>query len=298
MLFGSAKFTPSVLRKWQAKQPKAARLLQLWPVMNEQEQADVGRLADLAGWPQAYLALLPDKEAAQATAALWPKLPADAQENLLKRLIGLLPDKSDTLRQAAADLLLSISDERLISPLIVAALKDETYDVALVSKVLAAFGEKPGRILSMVYPSVNNAEKKRILQVIGQLRPATATEILQYAILEPAAELRLLAAKTCALTPPPNLLDFLAPLVQDEENNVRAAACETLGRCGGTAAVPVLQAAFDRDEAWTVKSMCASFLSKWEEQLAEQIMLDEGELHSKLVEKIESADVPQERTGS
>lgn len=298
MLFGSAKFTPSVLRKWQAKQPKAAKLLQLWPVMNEQEQTDVGRLADLAGWPQAYLALLPDKDAAQAVAALWLRLPATLQESLLKKLIDLLPDTSENLRRSAADLLLLLADERLISPLIVAALKDDTYDVALVSQILAAFGEKPGRILAMVYPSVNNAEKKRILQVIGQLRPATATEILQFAILEQEAELRLLAAKTCALTPPDNLLEFLAPLVQDEENGVRAAACETLGRCGGTAAVPILQAAFDQDDAWTVKSMCASFLSKWEEQLAEQILLDEGELHSRLVEKIDSAAAQQERTGS
>ena len=39
--------------------------------------------------------------------------------------------------------------------------------------------------------------------------------------------------------------------------------------------------------------MCASFLSKWEEQLAQQIMLDEGEMHSGLVEKIEN-----ERVGS
>ena len=57
--------------------------------------------------------------------------------------------------------------------------------------------------------------------------------------------------------------------------------------CGGTAAVPILQAAFNNDEAWTVKSMCASFLSKWEEQLAQQILLDEGESHgSSLVERV------------
>ena len=293
MLFGSAKFTPSVLRKWQAKQPKAAKLLQFWPNMNEQEKADVARLADEAKWPQTYLAQLPDAEAQAAYTALWPQLPAPFQETLLKSLISLLLDKTEPIKEAAAGLLLQMADERMISPLIVAALKDESYDVALVSRVLAEFTEKAGRILVMVYPSLTLIEKKRILQLIGQLRPTTSTEILQYAILEPEAELRILAAKTCALVPPPDLLNFLAPLVQDEENGVRAAACETLGRCGGTAAVPILQAAFDRDDAWTVKSMCASFLSKWEEQLAQQIMLDEGEMHSGLVEKIEN-----ERVGS
>ncbi len=293
MLFGSAKFTPSVLRKWQAKQPKAAKLLQFWPNMNEQEKADVARLADVAKWPQAYLAQLPDAEAQSAFTALWPQLPAPLQEALLKSLISLLLDKTEPIKEAAAGLLLQMADERMISPLIVAALKDESYDVALVSRVLAGFTEKAGRILVMVYPSLTLIEKKRILQLIGQLRPTTSTEILQYAILEPEAELRILAAKTCALVPPPDLLNFLAPLVQDEENGVRAAACETLGRCGGTAAVPILQAAFDKDDAWTVKSMCASFLSKWEEQLAQQIMLDEGEMHSGLVEKIEN-----ERVGS
>lgn len=293
MLFGSAKFTPSVLRKWQAKQPKAAKLLQFWPNMNEQEKADVARLADVAKWPQAYLAQLPDAEAQSAFTALWPQLPAPLQEALLKSLISLLLDKTEPIKEAAAGLLLQMADERMISPLIVAALKDESYDVALVSRVLAEFTEKAGRILVMVYPSLTLTEKKRILQLIGQLRPTTSTEILQYAILEPEAELRILAVKTCALVPPPDLLNFLAPLVQDEENGVRAAACETLGRCGGTAAVPILQAAFDKDDAWTVKSMCASFLSKWEEQLAQQIMLDEGEMHSGLVEKIEN-----ERVGS
>ncbi len=44
MLFsiGNAKFTPSVMRKWQAKQPKAAKLLQLWPVMNDEDKQAVG----------------------------------------------------------------------------------------------------------------------------------------------------------------------------------------------------------------------------------------------------------------
>lgn len=293
MLFGNAKFTPSVLRKWQAKQPKAAKLLQLWPNMNEQEKADVARLADLAKWPQNYLTQLPDAEAQEAFMALWPQLPAALQENLLKNLIALLQDKTEPTREAAAGLLLKLNDERMISPLIVAALKDESYDAALVSRVLTDFADKAGRILVMIYPSLTVAEKKRILQLIGQLHPNTSTEILQYAVLEPETELRILAAKTCALVPPPDLLDFLTPLVQDPENGVRAAACETLGRCGGTAAVPILQAAFDKDDAWTVKSMCASFLSKWEEQLAEQIMLDEGEMHAGLVEKIET-----ERVGS
>lgn len=48
MLFSKAKFTPSVLRKWQAKQPKTAKLLQLWPVMNDEDKQTVGRLADVA----------------------------------------------------------------------------------------------------------------------------------------------------------------------------------------------------------------------------------------------------------
>ena len=137
MLFGSAKFTPSVLRKWQAKQPKAAKLLQFWPNMNEQEKADVARLADVAKWPQAYLAQLPDAEAQSAFTALWPQLPAPLQEALLKSLISLLLDKTEPIKEAAAGLLLQMADERMISPLIVAALKDESYDVALVSRVLA-----------------------------------------------------------------------------------------------------------------------------------------------------------------
>lgn len=282
---GRAKFTPSVMRKWQAKQPKAAKLLQIWPAMSDEDKQAVGRLADVSKWPDAYLTQLAEPQTADALAELWPFLPEQAQEQLLQNLIGLLLDKAR--QEAAANLLLRLTDERMISPLIVAALKDETYDIALVSKVLAGFSEKSGRILAMVYSGVNVAEKKRILQLVGQLCPATSTEILQFAILEPETELRILAAKTSALTPPPDLLNFLAPLVQDPENSVRAAACETLGRCGGTAAVPILQAAFNNDDAWTVKSMCASFLSKWEEQLAQQILLDEGESHgSGLVERV------------
>lgn len=287
MLFSKAKFTPSVLRKWQAKQPKTAKLLQLWPVMNDEDKQTVGRLADVAKWPDAYLAQLAEPQTADALAELWPFLPEPAQEQMLHSLIALLLDETKQKQQAAADLLLRLADERMISPLIVAVLKDETYDIALASKVLAGFSEKSGRILAMVYSGVNTAEKKRILQLVGQLHPSTSTEILQYAVLEPEAELRILAANTSALTPPPDLLNFLAPLVQDPENSVRAAACETLGRCGGTAAVPILQAAFNNDDAWTVKSMCASFLSKWEEQLAQQILLDEGESHgSGLVERV------------
>ena len=138
MLFskGNAKFTPSVMRKWQAKQPKAAKLLQLWPVMNDEDKQAVGRLADVSKWPDTYLTQLTEPQAADALAELWPVLPEQAKEKLLHSLIALLLDKAKPVQEAAANLLLRLADERMISPLIVAALKDETYDITLVSKVL------------------------------------------------------------------------------------------------------------------------------------------------------------------
>lgn len=292
MLFGGAKYKPETYRKWQTKQPKATRLLQLWPTMNQEEREAVARLAASAGWLPVYLGELPDAAAGEALLTLMPSLPgehkqdneANEQERLLHRLIDKLADPKEQGREAAGDLLIRLGDERMITPLIVAALKDDTYDAALVSRVLGAFLEKSGRILAMVYSGVGPGEKRRILQVLGYLKPAESLELLERAICEPDVELRITAARVCGQVLPENLVKFLYPLVHDPEDKVRTAACETLGKFGGTAAVPVLQAAFDRDEAWTVKSMCASFLSKWQEELAAQIRADEEE--NSLIEKI------------
>lgn len=291
-MFGSTKYKPETYGKWQAKQPKAAKLLRLWPTMNEEDRQAVARLAASAGWLPVYLAALPDKAAEEALLALMPCLPGEPkqdnehneQERLLHRLIDKLADGDERSREAAGDLLVRLADERMITPLIVAALKDDIYDVKLVSRVLAVFMEKSGRILAMVYSGVGPGEKKRILQVLGWLKPAEAVDLLERAMLEPDVELRVLAAKVTGQVLPPDLLKFLYPLVRDPEDKVRTAACETLGKFGGTAAVPVLQAVFDRDEAWTVKCTCASFLSKWEEELAAQIRADEEA--DSLIEKI------------
>jgi hypothetical protein len=281
MFFGG-KYSAKTLQKWRKKRPAAAKLLQLWANMNEDERAETALAATEDKWAEAWLAELPNEQSEQAFLALWSYVAAE-QENLLGVLVQQMGEKQKA--RTAAALLQKLADDRVISPLIVQLLREEKYDLAQGAEVLGCFQEKSGRVLALVYTDMNAAEKTRILQLLSLLKPETSCSILSAAMQEPDEKLRVLAAKTTADIAPGSLsgeelLEFLQPLMADSSSDVRMTVCETLGRCGGTAALPALNWYFRHDNAWTVKSMCSSFLTKWEAQIAEQILRDEGEMYA------------------
>jgi hypothetical protein len=285
MFFGG-KYSPKTLQKWRNKRPAAAKLLQLWANMSEDERAETALAAIDGKWAEAWLAELPNEQAETAFLALWQYV-ASEQENLLGILVQQMGEKDKQKARTAVSLLKKLADDRVVSPLIVQLLREEKYDLAQGAEVLGCFQDKSGRVLALVYADMNVAEKMRILQLLSLFKPETATAILGYAMQESDEKLRVLAAKTTADIAPgkfsgEELLDFLRPLFLDDSSDVRMTVCETLGRCGGTAALPALNWYFRNDNAWTVKSMCSSFLTKWEAQIAEQILRDEGEMYAEV----------------
>lgn len=281
MLFG-AKFKPSMLDKWRAKPPKISKLQKMRSTMSAEERQLVNALAWEQGWPASWLALLPDTAAAELLAECYPAGEPDRQKELLGKAVALLK-QPEPRRNAAKNLLLALADERLVSLLLAAAFspaeaRAQSFPAELLCQLLTPWREQTGRALLLTLPDLSADGKLLAVRLCGLLKPGNAAEILHCALTGQPEELRVLAAKTAGILSAEGLLDFLTPALADEAAAVRAAACETLGLYAGVPAIPTLRQMQEQDEAWTVKSMCSSFISKWENKLAEQIRLDEGEL--------------------
>ena len=284
MLF-SNKFKPSMLDKWRVKPPKYDKFKKLRDKMDAPAQKLTAAFAWEQGWPEHWLGMLPDNTAAALLADCWTAGDAQRQKAIISKAILLLKQDAPH-RDAAKGLLLSLADQNTVTPLLAYALSAgedaaRHFTPGLLAELLAPWPEQTGRSLLMIIPSLSDAAKMLALQLTGLLKPSNTADIIRFALNDSAEDLRVLAAKTAGVLNPSTLTDFLAPALADASPSVRAAACETLGLHCGSAAIPILRRMLAADDAWTVKSMCSSFITKWESALAEQIRLDEGELFLK-----------------
>lgn len=284
MLF-QAKFKPSMLEKWRVNPPKHHKLAKMRRNMTGEERQLTAAFAWEQGWPKEWLAMLPDDTAAELLADCWAAGDVAAQKAVLSGAINLLK-RDRAHRSAACQLLRQLADEHTVNLLLAAALSYNeaalgSFSAELLCDILSPWREQTGRALLILFADLSRPAKKLALQLCGLLKPANAAAILAPALTDEDEAVRALSAKTAGILPPESLPGFLSPALADKADAVRTAACETLGLHAGVAAIPLLRRMFDTDEAWTVKSMCSSFISKWENALAEQIRIDEGELFLK-----------------
>lgn len=279
MLFDT-KFKPKMLDKWRSAPPKAAKLQKLRQNMTPDELALTANFAWEHNWPELWLNNLTEPAAAALLADCWPAGSAADRKNLLEQAINLL--KQADHQAAAKQLLLQLKDERTLNLLLPAAFsaagKTNCFSPQLLCELLAPWREQTGRVLQAVFAELGTPGKLLALELGGLLIPANTAALLKPGLRDTAEEVRILAAKTAAVLPADTLIDFLAPALGDTAPTVRTAACETIGRCCRANGIPTLRQMLATDDAWTVKSMCSSFVSKWEQELAEQIRLDEGQL--------------------
>lgn len=280
MLFG--KFKPKMLDKWLTQPPKTAKLLKLRQNMTAEELTLTADFAWEQDWQQNWLNELPDPAAESLLLDCWANGTPDKQKALLTRAIAML--KTPSTVNTAKNLLHKLNDDHMLNLLLPTALSHTeaaagSYSAELLCELLLERKEQTGRLLMMVLPDLSEPGKLLAIKLCGLLMPTNAADILHHALLDPWEEVRVLAAKTAGILQPEILTSFLAPALRDRCDTVRTAACETLGKYAGADAIPTLRRIKDADRSWTVKSMCSQFITGWENALAEQIRLDEGELY-------------------
>lgn len=279
MLFG--KFKTKMLDKWQVTPPKAAKFLKLRQNMTDEELLQTADFAWEHDWPLTWLAALPDAAAEALLLDCWSAGTPDKQKTVLSRAVTML--KSPATLPHAKALLQKLNDEHLLNQLLPTALSHNdaaagTFTPELLCELLAPWREQTGRLLMIVLPDLSEPGKLLAIRLCGLLKPACAGDFLHNALLDPWEEVRVLAAKTAGILPGDILVEFLAPALQDRFDTVRAAACQTLGLYAGSCAIPTLRHIKEADTSWAVKSMCSKFVTRWENALAEQLLLDESEL--------------------
>lgn len=282
MLFGGYK--PAMLAKWRNNPPAAAKLASLWPRMSEGERREVASCAWEQGWPGEWLSSLAAPAAYNMLAAFWPYAAAEVRKPVLAQAVRRLGD--DAKQHALLLRLLGeLHDEATPGLYLAAALfAPEKYDVTDAAAVLEPWREACGAVLAGRFGGMPAAARQWAVRLAGGLKSQGTAQVLAAALIDPDEDIRVLAAKTVQasrLCEGKELLAFLAPALADGSPNVRMAACETLGLSGGTAAIPELRRILAADSAWQVKAMCSSFIGRWEKQLAEEILRDEGELYLK-----------------
>ena len=282
MLFGG--YTPAMLEKWRITPPAAAKLVKMWLKMGENERSEAAACAWEQGWPEQWLDNISDQAAYKMLTAVWPYADAATRKPLLSLAVRRLggDSKQHTLLLC---LLTELHDDDTPGLLLAAAFSEpDKYDVTEAAALLAPWQEACGMALAVRFADMPPAARRWTVRLSGELKSGGTLRVLEAALIDAEADIRVLAAKTVQtshLCKGEDLLDFLAPALADVLPNVRMAACETLGLLGGTAAIPTLRRILAADTAWQVKAMCSSFIDRWEKRLAEDILRDEGELYLK-----------------
>lgn len=275
MFFNNNEYKPNMLPKWDKKMPTAKRLMALWQTMSDNDKAQVGELSAKNHWLDTYFGeTATEIDAYNAYFELWD-YQGDQKIYFLKQLMEQVKTGSQN-QSTAVKLLQELQEDAVVSPLILALLQNKAYDVQAVSAVLSSFHQKAGEVLAEVYSQVATAEKITVLSSLALLKGETALVVLKKAKKEESPILRGKAAETYGNIAPENLLVELKPLLEDPEVAVRVAAAEAVGKNLNQEGLQILTSMLENDEEWLVKSMCSSFLTKWQAQLADKIAEDDA----------------------
>lgn len=162
------------------------------------------------------------------------KVSEDKQENV-------------ALRQTAILTLPRISAEEAL-PLLLARLGEN--DVDLRSSVVQAIGSVGGKTAMQTLIALLRGDPAREIRQIAlnslvqQKEPGVAEQLLQLARQNISLDSRIFALQGLAQLRVPAVMDGIAALLTDNEEDVRIHAALALAQCGDSRAIPVLLAAF------------------------------------------------------
>jgi HEAT repeat protein len=164
-------------------------------------------------------------------------------------LIERLDDQSRYVREAAVRALGRIGDERALAPLTDLVLSPGRAGAGIVYEALLALGDAADPVFREGLSSAT--ESVRVTSCFGvaaALKPNAARLELERMLADPAGEVRAAACETLGRVPGATVPDALAQATRDPVPSVRRAAVSTLGSYDDPRSVPFLLAALDDPE--------------------------------------------------
>ena len=271
----------SLLRKWQKHAPEAAEIVHFLPLAGDEDKAAIGKLAEENCWCEHYVSLLGlgrEDENERAILLLWPLL--QDRRMLISALMSKLAAPEQNISMSAAAVLNKANDEAVLPYLLAAVCQRDKYLPARLSDALSGYGVRAAAGLACLFGRPDNDEDgdRRILALLGELEQACPLPVVEKAMLDSRPAIRLQAAAVVGRIHPPQAVNFIRPLLYDEEPLVRAAAATALIDINSEGVVAALYALKKRDSDWRVITTCQAFLGRWEKKVEEQAEQDEADL--------------------
>lgn len=274
MVFGIGQTKErKILNKWQKKMPTMLEFMELIPLLNEVELAELQALViekDYFGYFLAGAVAGEEVKVAEVltTLATWRDEVFECSLSLLGKF-----EQATVVEKVVIKEFLQINlDFRLVDSVIEQTIH---WDKANACTILAIYGTAVIIELRSIVLATKDIELKlKLIEVLDDLS-GLSEGLIALLMTDEVVAVRLLIAGILA-----EKCDIgrLKEMTCDIEPKVRAKACEGLGKIGGEEIAPIFQAILEHESDWRVRSTCQNYISNWLKEIEANILLDEASL--------------------
>ena len=194
-------------------------------------------------------------------AAAAEKLGISAATRATDALAAALSDEVSEVRIRAAKALGVLGGEASVRPLTLALNEPNRWSTIRIADILTSMGRQVVDELLEVWPELTPHGKRAALDVLGRIRPLKIQPWLYERLADEDPDVRARACHTLGAIGDPNSGERVEALLGDEAWPVRAMAAKALGRMRFDSSIPALCGAL-RDQAWWTRSNAAESLRK------------------------------------
>jgi len=187
------------------------------------------------------------------------KLGLAASQRAIQPLARALDDEMPEVRLRAAKALGQLGGVASARKLVRTLNEPTRWSTIRVADILIGMGHQSVDAVIEAFPGLSHEGQLAVLDIVGQVRPISATPWLVERLKDESADIRARACHALGSIGDPNVGPELAAAMNDEEWPVRAMAAKALGRMRCSDAIPQLVGAL-RDEEWWVRHNAARAL--------------------------------------
>jgi len=228
------------------------------------------------------------------------KLGLTTSKRAIQSLSRMLDDEMPEVRLRAAKALGQLGGVASARKLVRALNEPNRWSTIRVADILIGMGRKSIDTVIEAFPSLTREGQLAVLDIVGRVRPISATPWLLERAKDESANIRARACHALGSIGDPNVSKELIAAMRDEEWPVRAMAAKALGRMRVADAIPELGRAL-RDPQWwvrhnTARALCAigpRGLAALEERVAD----DDAFAREQAILMLEEAGRVDERAG-
>ena len=228
------------------------------------------------------------------------KLGLTTSKRAIQSLSRMLDDEMPEVRLRAAKALGQLGGVASARKLVRALNEPNRWSTIRVADILIGMGRKSIDTVIEAFPGLTREGQLAVLDIVGRVRPISATPWLLERAKDESANIRARACHALGSIGDPNVSKELIAAMRDEEWPVRAMAAKALGRMRVADAIPELGRAL-RDPQWwvrhnTARALCA-IGPRGLEALEERVADDDAFAREQAILMLEEAGRVDERAG-